>query len=475
MKQFSDYFKLENSIRILSEFNIVVGGYYFNEDNYFNYNFSNGKQRQKYDKFLNKYYNPYFKQYRELKGYYEKPVIRLVYQDNTLSIIFDYVSFMVSIINDLNLITDKEKKEYLFRNAIYNPEEFSNNVRYFLNTEASRYRSMLEYEQERILPIGVPGKGGLVSEYERKINNIRAMVKSTLPCFLELIDVSEFINCFDYDKLCLIVARSLLLEEQGAYQYQGKLCKQLHVLSHYINCVEKYSKDNNINYNPKIVIDTKGTTYNFKDLKREYDELVKNDPTYSEDFFEDILADEAFPWEILSPGNKIIDDKIKEQNISQNKSDNNSVKQKEAYESRKTRVIEGFNYLINLEPVRTFKGLGKFEGYIGFEFENGIVIFEKVYDELGNISLHNATYVMNKYNFKRLSKFTKSQIMFILKQSKTGIKRIYHTENMKSWKASVDALVKNSDYSPEDYDYIDELIALRKKEKESKAVKKIKK
>lgn len=473
MKKFSDYFKLENSIRILSEFNIVVGGYYLGEDNYFKYNFSNGKQKQKYDKFLSKNYNSYFKQYRELKGYYENPVIRLVYQDNTLSIIFDYVSFMVEIINDLNLITDDEKKEYLFRSAIYDPEEFANNIRYFLNTESSRYRSILAFEQENIIPVGVPGKGGLVSEYEKKINNIRAMVKNTLPCFMELIDVREFLDCFDYDKLCLIVGRSLLLEEEGAYQYQGKLCKQLHVLSHYINCVEKYSKENNINYNPKIVIDKKGTTYNFNDLKREYNELVKNDPTYSEDFFEDILADEAFPWEILSSGNKIIDDDKREQNISQNKNSQNSVKQEEVYEARKTRVIEGFNYLINLDPERTFKGLGKFEGYIGFEYKNGIVVFEKVYDDLGNISLHNATYVMNKYNFKRLSKFSKSQIMFILKQSKKGIKRIYHTENMKSWKSSIDMLINNSDYTPEDYDYIDELIALRKKENET--VKKIKK
>ena len=72
---------------------------------------------------------------------------------------------------------------------------------------------------------------------------------------------------------------------------------------------------------------------------------------------------------------------------------------------------------------------------------------------------------MNRNNFRRLSQFNKSQIMFILKQSKIGIKRLYHTEDMKSWKSSVDMLINNKDYTPSDYSYIDELIKLKQIEK----------
>ena len=35
---------------------------------------------------------------------------------------------------------------------------------------------------------------------------------------------------------------------------------------------------------------------------------------------------------------------------------------------------------------------------------------------------------------------------------------------MCSWKANIISLINNQDYTPEDYDYIDELIALREKE-----------
>lgn len=458
MKSFRDYFKIENVIRILSEFNVILGGFYFGQSNYLEANTNGNQGKNQYKKFLNKYYYSYFKKYPDLKQYYSKPDLRLVYQNGKLFIIVDYIGFMSDIISDFKFIGPKERKSFFNRLVTYNPESFCSNLLYFLNLEKENYKKSLQLNSSIIHFQTKESKNiGLISPYEKKINRIISMVKETLPLFVTPINYDELFECFNYDTLCLILGKSILDEEKGAYEHQGNLCKQMHILSHYVNCLNKYRLENR-NYFPIIRLNK--DKYTISILFDEYKELVKKDTVYTEDYFEDIMSDESFPWEILAPGNKLIQDATQEQNISQEK----KCKENDTYESRKMRVIEGFNYLISLNPIKTFKGIGKFEGYIGFEYDNGIVIFEKAYEIDGSVATKNATYVMNRNNFKRLSQLTKTQIMYVLKQSNIGIQRLYHTENMKSWKATVTALVNNSDYTPSDYDYINELIALRKLE-----------
>lgn len=464
MKKYKDFFNLENTVRILPEFSVVIGGYYFNKEHYLKYNLEKKNGRKNYNDLLNKYYFPYFKDYKHLNNLFDNVNIRLVYQDNKLSIIFDHVTFVCNILNSLKYVRSDEKASFI-QGATYSPEKFTASLNYFLNLELERYKKQIGGNTNLITMTGVKNdKKSLVSFYEQHINNLKIMIRKVLPAFEQFIDFSEFTKCFEYDKLCLLAARSIIEEEKGAYLYQKKLCSIMHIVTHSVNCYKKYMLENN-SYNESIRIDSKGTKYSVKDLINEYNNLVKLDDTYSEDYFEDILVDEAFPWEILSSGNKLLPENSEEQNISQKENTLNCKKDEDTYEARKIRVVEGFNYLKNANPIKLFKGIGKFEGYIGFEYKNGIVIFEKAYESDGSIAVGNATYIMNRNNFKRLSQFTKSQIMFILRQSKIGIQRLYHTENMKSWKSSIDSLINNSDYTPSDYSYIDELIALKQLEK----------
>ena len=460
MKQYKDYFNLENTCRILPEFSVVLGGYYFNKEQSLKYNID----KKKYNDFLKKYYFPNFKNYENLGYLIDNVNIRIVYQDNKLSVIFDHVTFVCNILNTLKYIRSNEKASFI-QGTNYNPEKYTATLNYFLNLEVQRYKQQTGTNAFLLSKTGIKtDKNSLISFYEQHIYILKKMIKDVLPAFEQYIDFNEFAKCFEYDRLCLLFGRSIIEEEKGAYLYQKKLCSIMHILSHSINCYKKYMLENK-SYNMIIRLDSKGTKYSVKDLIKEYEDLVKLDPTYSEDYFEDILADESFPWEILSSGNKIEPNNCEEQNISQEENTLNCKKSEETYEYKKIRVVEGFNYLKNRQPIKLFKGIGKFDGYIGFEYKNGIVIFEKVYDEDGNISVGNATYIMNRNNFRRLSQFTKPQIMFILKQSKIGIKRLYHTEDMKSWKSSIDTLINNSDYTPSDYSYIDELIQLKQIEK----------
>ncbi len=484
MEKFKDYFKIDNVIRILSVFNVPIGGYYFNTDSYLEYN----ADKKAYKSFMNKYYYNHLKKYNYQSDIINRKVcVRLLYTSEVYCIGIDQIDFMRHVFDSFNFISEKDKMDFFNSISIYDPDKLSRKLLYYINHEfdlcemhlkTKPYNNPVEFMVYSILfnkytkfnsnfnkKIRSPKEiEDALNKHLKKLSELKRVSMETTKIFNEEIDVNEFYNCFDYDKLCLILGKSILDMELNLYNNVGHMNKCAHILSHYIRCVEKY-REVNSNYKPSIIVNDKREIFTFDDLKRSYELLINADKTYSEDYFEDILADEEFPWKIISSGNKV---EIEEQNISQTDDNNNSDEEKKKsvdnYESKKLRVIEGFNYLKSMNPERVFKGIGKFEGYIGFEYSNGIVIFEKLYEEDKKVAINNATYIMNKYNFKRLSKFSKTQIMFILKKSKTGIKRLYHTEDMCSWKANIISLINNQDYTPEDYDYIDELIALREKE-----------
>lgn len=74
-------------------------------------------------------------------------------------------------------------------------------------------------------------------------------------------------------------------------------------------------------------------------------------------------------------------------------------------------------------------GKEKFEGYEGYIYPNGIVLFEML-TKKGNIAKNTALYVMDIRNFIEFSKMNKQQIMEIIKDNEeNNLKRINHSKN----------------------------------------------
>jgi hypothetical protein len=74
-------------------------------------------------------------------------------------------------------------------------------------------------------------------------------------------------------------------------------------------------------------------------------------------------------------------------------------------------------------------GKDKFNGYVGFIYENGLVVFERFYEDDGTPSKANATYIMNYKNFIELIQLTKQEILECIRYGEENIKRLYHSKN----------------------------------------------
>ena len=103
------------------------------------------------------------------------------------------------------------------------------------------------------------------------------------------------------------------------------------------------------------------------------------------------------------------------------------------YQQFKT-LIENTNYLYKII------GMDKFDGYVGFIYADGTVLFEKFFEVTKNkttgeeekrpCKLSNATYKMNIYNFAQFSKLTKQEIIEYIKNiGNEELERFYHSKN----------------------------------------------
>ena len=119
-------------------------------------------------------------------------------------------------------------------------------------------------------------------------------------------------------------------------------------------------------------------------------------------------------------------------------------------------------YLENSDYVYKIYGVHKFEGYIGYIYPNGTVIFEKYYENIKTkkVASSSATYVMRLDNFMEMSKLSKTEIIRIIhRDSGANVKRIFHRENMERWKSDIFRVISGSEYTEEVMNYINALIS----------------
>ena len=115
------------------------------------------------------------------------------------------------------------------------------------------------------------------------------------------------------------------------------------------------------------------------------------------------------------------------------------------------------NFLDHTNYLYKMTGKDNFEGYVGYIYENGTVIFEKFYKNKNTVepAKSNATYVMTFNNFVQMSKLTKTDIMEYIKLGGTDVKRIYHTL---TWCDRIMQIINGKTYDEKAMDKIDRLI-----------------
>lgn len=490
MQKFEDYFKIENAIRIYGEFSIIMDGFYEDKNSFLRYNSIKENGKNKYEEIVKESYlakagkyfpNKFFSDFIDIY-----PNIRLMYSEGIYWPCFDYLCFLQKIFEKLIFTPSDEKLKLVKSIRTYDVERMKKII---LSTVRAERWNVSEYLKKiNILNIiqtqffstacnqikkdNIKRKPKEIEkvliEYRNNLDLLISFIEDTFDSFDNKIDYEELVSCFEYDKFNLIVVKGILDSCYNTLKSGHFIDRMIHIVQCYVNAVEKYRIDNP-KYNPMIIIGLnhkKGKTYTYEDLKKKFGKYLEMAPEFKPGYIEEIFTDNEFPWEIISQGKKL--------DLNSDKVDDNTtgkpVKSKTTTprSHKELRVVEGYEYLCGKKPINIFRGKNVFDGYLGFQYENGIVIFEKVYDKNGDIAIMNATYAMTINNFTYLSKRTKTEIIHILSKAKKGIWRFYHTENMESWRTKVIELITEKDYTQEDYDYIEELLELDNIKKRSK-------
>ena len=299
----------------------------------------------------------------------------------------------------------------------------------------------------------------------KSIKDFIKKIKSNISLFSDIVkneefNIEKFINCFDIDKLYLICSKCMLDYAKDSYMlapgsfYTG--------INEILNYLSKATDEFNNDYNPEITCYDKEKDeyyiFTFKDLKKEFNEYLSFFPndrikslSYSEIKENNISKPKEIlaylrkrenvdtlkaSWEFIKKGEKD-EYTTRSRKFSSNKKyvDSESLEVK-AY--GRLEFFESTNYAAKIV------GIDKFDGYIGYIYNDGTVIFEKFFDDMEKrrpTRDGNATYVMNIYNFTEFSKLSKPEIINYIKNNDDGnIIRKYHTKN---WENNIKEIIKN--------------------------------
>ena len=275
------------------------------------------------------------------------------------------------------------------------------------------------------------------------------------------IDDKEFYDCFDTDKYFLLFAKIVLDKVNELYDEYNEIMDLFPQVYNYIHFVEELG----LKYNPKIMIPKENkkkiklVPYTFEDLKRDCKKMMDKHQDYS---FKYVSAfDPVFDFDEKNvPKKEDIEKEAvkyrygeKYQNITaswefikKGEVEKTVSKRSKITSERKEREAIDIDYRISVFNKTDYKcqihGKDKFKGYVGYIYPNGIVAFERFYDEHGRVSKdNNATYIMNINNFEHFSSLSKPEIMeYIKDMGNEEVDRKYHSLN---WEKNIRKIVEN--------------------------------
>lgn len=294
----------------------------------------------------------------------------------------------------------------------------------------------------------------------------------------------EFKSCFDIMGLYLIMAKSVVdnAKETGAYDDLDEV--KSYILNVDLDRLDRYTP--NIKYyttDKKVKSDSRGIAqYSYNQLKCEFNKFMREHPDIpmTELTISEIKANNL--GENLEKSKEYIETKITQEQLNILASDWEIIKSGEG-ESRVPGLYTRSNTpgnkkisAITTEMREEFfessgykykiKGINKFDGYQGYIYTNGLVVFEVLND-----AKCNRTYIMNIDNFIELSKLTKPEISDYINSTETpDVIRKNHTSK---WEDNIKKIVFGEGYTDDINGRINEIIAegkLKKEKKEKKNV-----
>ena len=295
-------------------------------------------------------------------------------------------------------------------------------------------------------------------------------------------------DCFDYDKLSLLVVHALLDTSLEIKNTTGTIGNTINYVSYYADAVDTLKKSKR-NYNKKVevfnidtfniqTIETNDVLEKFYEIKNEYCNMPFTE--INSDELNEIL--ESFGYKNLDlstkEGYNIVSSIIKklredkllaadwvfipndELNISHRKRKKNSENvDNSIYEEKVKYVNKCKQFLDSTKYLYKIYGRNVFVGYIGYIYSSGYVIFEKF--DLGKTTARHATYIMEYKKFLQNSKYNKRDLISKIKSGEvTGVYREFHkSDDFDMWKNNIMRYISGFEYTKEVVDYIDMVLS----------------
>lgn len=393
---------------------------------------------------------------------------------------FDVDTFLKTVLITFQIF-EEEEQEFFTQNKEAKNEEKINYVRTKLKKLRKEYKDALTKKEEspryEILKYNVEEKRRreknqridleeIVNQFCSLINKILVNLKPFIDYLEKPLDLHEIATYFDSDKFILLMGESCnwftkeFIERYGTVHMSFAYCYSL------AEHIEKLKKENpnfyfKINaYNEER---TKVIPYSTEDFLSRYqtlsfatsnyvvreisDEELENgqlrNHAYVEKMYEQMSEAAQYlqaDWEFLAPGEKMPSETISTANP---KTDRRRKNKEAQYQNiRRCKIfLDGSPYIFRIA------GKNLFDGYIGYVYANGNIIFEKFYRSFKSSTpaTESATYQMRFDNFLEISKMN-CLTAVIESKNNTYINRISHDHknNLAKWFLKMAALTEGN-------------------------------
>ena len=315
-------------------------------------------------------------------------------------------------------------------------------------------------------------------------------------CSVNDFDKESFEDCFEKDKMILMLCKCIVDNCKETAKNENSFHNCMVEVIQLIQNVKELGLDKDFNPCIKIYDEEKKkyVIYSFADLKREVAQMLSEHPEFevatiqmqdavsknlvrnaeaTTKFGEILTARKkqvlAANWEFVKPGER--EDKEQTEAVDfdtqmRRRDAKISSYEKDAYLElmRKRLFFDKTGYMEQI------LGINSFAGYVGYIYANGLVIFEKMYEDdsrLVPVKEANATYVMNIDNFVELSALSKTDIIKYIKSTvNPNVKRVYHSKN---WEQRLLSIIEGAGYDAVE-EKIDTLIETGRVRKETKGL-----
>lgn len=320
------------------------------------------------------------------------------------------------------------------------------------------------------------------------VTNFIVGLRYLVPMFDKPINLAELQECLDLEKFYLAMAKQLIDVTHTTLKSDNAVHNSFVYVEKYIMAVKALREKGTYNVTiDTISLDGRNIKYSVDDAIKEYNEIKVAHPEFSVYHFEadgrdyrDIETVTDFvsemeeyieskkleaSWNFIRNGKKEITP-VDEETVIRLKNKKTD-KKKITREEKIQAITDRMGFLDHTNYVYKMTGKDEFEGYIGYIYSNGVVVFEKFYKSIDNHepSTSNATYVMNFNNFVQMSKLTKTDIMAYIKNGGTDVRRVYHTNK---WVDKMIAIITGKTYDEKAMEKIDRLISEGKISKRKK-------